>query len=93
MARKRSQDPEQGKRQAHVQRSMRANIFDGEQVVLVAHRPQGGMWWLNDYAFQWDVDLSAKLKPGKNSISLRINNPHHMGGMFRRPFLYTPTGS
>ena len=37
MARKRSQDPEQGKRQAHVQRSMRANIFDGEQVVLVAH--------------------------------------------------------
>ena len=50
------------------------------------------MWWLNDYAYQWDVDLSGKLKPGKNSIALRINNPHHMGGMFRRPFLYTATG-
>lgn len=56
---------------------------------LVAHRPQNAMWWINDYAFEWDVDLTGKLNAGKNTIALRINNPHHMGGMFRRPFLYT----
>ncbi len=55
----------------------------------VAHREQGNLWWLNDYAFEWDVDLSGKLKAGKNVIALRANCEHHMGGMFRRPFLYT----
>jgi len=34
------------------------------------------------------VDLTGKLKPGENLIALRIDNPHHFGGMFRRPFLY-----
>lgn len=48
------------------------------------------IWWLNDYTFQWDVDLTGKLKSGKNLITLRIDNPHHFGGMFRRPFLYAP---
>lgn len=55
---------------------------------LIAHREYKGVWWLNDYRFEWDVDLAGKLKPGKNAFMLRINNPHHMGGMFRRPFLY-----
>lgn len=55
---------------------------------LVAHRPQGKMWWLNDYAFEWDVDLAGKLRPGENTIALRLHNPHHFGGLFRRPFLY-----
>lgn len=58
---------------------------NGEQV---AHRPFKGVWWMNDYRFEWDVDLAGKLKQGKNSIVLRINNPHHLGGMFRRPFLW-----
>jgi hypothetical protein len=57
---------------------------------LVAYRPQNAMWWLNDYAFEWDVDLTGKVQAGKNTVALRINNPHHMGGMFRRPFLYAP---
>jgi hypothetical protein len=57
---------------------------------LVAYRPQNAMWWLNDYAFEWDVDLTGKVQEGKNTIAIRINNPHHMGGMFRRPFLYAP---
>lgn len=56
----------------------------------VAHRPQHVLWWMNDYRFFWDVDLAGKLKPGKNTIALRFHNPHHMGGMFRRPFLYVP---
>ena len=55
---------------------------------LVAHRDYKEPWWLSDYKFEWDVDLSGKLKPGKNVISLRGFNPHHFGGMFRRPFLY-----
>ena len=58
----------------------------------VAHRPFKGVWWLNDYRFEWDVDLAGKLQAGKNSLVLRIHNPHHMGGMFRRPFLYRAVG-
>lgn len=54
----------------------------------LAHREQNKIWWYNDYKFEWDVDLSGKLKAGKNTIALRTNNPHHFGGMFRRPFLY-----
>ena len=58
----------------------------------VAFRPQGNIWWLNDYAFEWDVDLSGKLQAGKNTLALRANCEHHFGGMFRRPFLYVPRG-
>lgn len=60
-------------------------FVNGEQV---SHRPFKGVWWLNDYRFEWDVDLAGRLKPGVNKLVVRINNPHHMGGMFRRPFLY-----
>ena len=54
----------------------------------VAFRKQGKMWWLNDYRFEWDIDLTGKLNAGTNSITLRGNCEHHFGGMFRRPFLY-----
>ncbi len=46
------------------------------------------MWWLTDYAFEWDIDLTGKLKAGENDITVRCYNPHHFGGLFRRPFLY-----
>lgn len=55
---------------------------------LVAHRPVKEPWWRTDYRFEWDVDLTKQLKPGKNLVTLRGFNPHHFGGMFRRPFLY-----
>ncbi len=42
--------------------------------------------------FEWDVDLTGKLKPGQNTIALRCNCEHHFGGMFRRPFLYRAVG-
>ncbi|HTN77185.1 MAG TPA: hypothetical protein VL096_18120, partial [Pirellulaceae bacterium] len=59
---------------------------NGEQV---AHREKyNPIWWYNAYEFEWDVDLAGKLKAGDNIIALRIFNPHHMGGMFRRPFVY-----
>src|SRR4051812_12988404 len=57
---------------------------------LVAHRPYKEPWWLTDYKFEWDVDLAGHLKPGTNTIALRLYNPHHFGGMFRRPFVYRP---
>lgn len=57
----------------------------------VAHRELRAMWWYNDYRFEWDVDLTGHLKPGENTLVVRIDNPHHFGGMFRRPFLYRRT--
>jgi hypothetical protein len=58
----------------------------------VGYREQGKMYWLNDYRFEWDVDLTGKLKAGENAIALRCNSEHHFGGMFRRPFLYRAIG-
>ena len=55
---------------------------------LVAHRPFPEMWWLSDYKFEWDVDVAGVLQPGENTVTLRFDNPHHFGGIFRRPFLY-----
>jgi len=54
----------------------------------VAYRKQKKLWWMNDYHFEWDVDLTGKLTAGKHIIALRCNCAHHFGGMFRRPFLY-----
>ena len=48
----------------------------------------GRIWWHGDYRFEWDVDLSDTLKPGRNTIALYCDIEHHFGGMFRRPFLY-----
>ncbi|WP_225421250.1 DUF4838 domain-containing protein [Sphingomonas parva] len=55
---------------------------------LVGHRGYDEPWWLTDYHFSWDVDLAGHLRAGVNRIALRGFNPHHFGGMFRRPFLY-----
>ena len=63
---------------------------NGEQV---AHREFKGVWWMNDYRFEWDVDVSGKLKAGTNSVVVRLYNPHHMGGLFRRPFIYRAKSS
>lgn len=46
------------------------------------------MWWYNNYSFNWWADLTGKLKPGVNDITIRVKNDRHVGGMFRRPFLY-----
>jgi hypothetical protein len=57
---------------------------------FVAHRDYREPWWNADYRFEWDADLTGHLKPGSNVVALRGFNPHHFGGMFRRPFLYVP---
>ena len=56
--------------------------------VEVARREIEDLWWLNDYRFEWDVSLQDRLRAGDNAIALRCHNSNHMGGMFRRPFLY-----
>jgi hypothetical protein len=56
---------------------------------LVSHRNFLEPWYLNEYKFEWDVDLHGTLRPGRNVIALRGFNPHHFGGMFRRPFIYS----
>jgi hypothetical protein len=55
---------------------------------LVGYRPFPEPWWRNDYKFEWDVNVAGKLKVGRNTIALRGLNPHHFGGMFRRPLIY-----
>jgi len=55
----------------------------------ISHRKQKKLWWQNNYSFEWDVDLSGKIKPGKNTIALQVDCVHHMGGIFRRPFIYS----
>jgi hypothetical protein len=57
---------------------------------FVAHRPVAEPWWLTDYRFEWDVDVTGFLSKGSNVIALRGFNPHHFAGMFRRPFFYRP---
>ncbi|MGB5686097.1 MAG: hypothetical protein WBM35_09805 [Candidatus Electrothrix sp.] len=59
--------------------------LNGEEI---AHRQQDKLWWNNDYRFEWDVDLTGKLKQGKNIVALRVDSRHHFAGMFRRPFIY-----
>lgn len=57
----------------------------------VAHRAgYKPLWWHNDYRFEWDVDLTGRLHPGRQRITLHLRIPNHFGGLFRRPFLYSP---
>ena len=65
-----------------------ANAPTAIKGALVAHRKEGKLWWLNDSRFEWDVELTGMLTPGANKIALRCHCEHHLGGMFRRPFLY-----
>ncbi len=57
----------------------------------VGRRTQNALWWLNDYRFEWDLPVDEVVRVGENALALRCHNPHHMGGMFRRPLLYAPS--
>ena len=47
-------------------------------------------WWLADYHYEWDVAIGSIAHAGANELALRCQNPLHMGGIFRRPFVYSP---
>lgn len=55
----------------------------------IASREQRPLWWQNDYRFQWDVPITDAASAGENDLALRCHVPVHMGGIFRRPFLYS----
>ena len=45
-------------------------LFNGMAYVngdLVSHRNFVEPWYLNDYKFEWDVDLNRSLRPGRTS--------------------------
>jgi Domain of unknown function (DUF4838) len=83
--------PDQAAAAAHI---MFPGLFnDCELYVNGIQAAQRGFkepWWLSDYRFEWDVALNDRLHQGPNAITLRCHNYHHMGGIFRRPFLYVP---
>lgn len=58
----------------------------------ITSREQRPLWWQNDYRFEWDVALTGAVVAGENDLALRCHVPVHMGGIFRRPFLYSAQG-
>ena len=67
-------------------------LFDSCELYVdgseVAQRKQKDLWWWNDYRFEWDSSLGDRLRAGDNAIALRCHDAIHLGGIFRRPFLY-----
>jgi hypothetical protein len=61
--------------------------------VEAGRHQQAEPWWISDKPFEWDLAIGETLREGANALALRCHNPHHMGGMFRRPFLYVPTAA
>ena len=46
------------------------------------------IWWLGENEI--DFDVSEFVRPGKNTITIRIWNDTEIGGMFNRGFLWSP---
>lgn len=53
------------------------------------HRPWK-LWWAGTAALAMDVDVTGKVKPGKNVIAVRVWNNAEIGGLYRRGFLWAP---
>ena len=52
------------------------------------HEPHKVWWWWNH---EFDVDISSAVKPGRNTIAIRVWNKAEQGGMLRRGFFWSPT--
>ena len=61
-------------------------FMDGRKI---AERAQKALLWHNDYRFEWDVPLTDVVSAGGHVLALRCHVPVHLGGIFRRPFLYS----
>lgn len=46
------------------------------------------IWWMHDH--ELDVDVTKLVKPGRNTVTIRIWNNADVGGMYRRGFFYAP---
>jgi len=53
----------------------------------VGHKPFL-VWWMHQHEF--DADVSKQVRPGRNTIAIRVWNNADVGGMYRRGFLYAP---
>ena len=52
------------------------------------HEPHKVWWWWNH---EFDVDITSAVKPGRNTIAIRVWNKAEQGGMLRRGFFWSPT--
>lgn len=51
------------------------------------HQPHKA-WWGAGHDFE--LDVSAMVKPGRNTIAIRVYNSAEHGGLYRRGFFYSP---
>jgi hypothetical protein len=54
----------------------------------IHHEPHKVWWWWNH---EFDVDITSAVKPGRNTIAIRVWNKAEQGGMLRRGFFWSPT--
>lgn len=53
------------------------------------HRPWKS-WWAGREPLEMECDITGKLKPGKNLITIRVLNSADVGGWIRRGFVWSP---
>jgi len=53
-----------------------------------AYHDPFALWWLHPHDFE--VDVTKLVKPGRNTLAIRVWNNADIGGMYRRAFFYTP---
>ena len=53
------------------------------------HRPWK-LWWAGRQELEMDADATGKVKPGRNTIAIRVWNNADIGGLCRRGFLWSP---
>lgn len=49
------------------------------------------LWWMHPHDFE--LDVTALVKPGANTIAIRVLSDSELGGLYRRGFFYSPKGA
>jgi hypothetical protein len=53
-----------------------------------AGRKAHALWWMHPHDFE--LDVGALAKPGRNTIAIRVLSDSELGGLYRRGFFYSP---
>ena len=48
------------------------------------------LWWAGRKELEMDVDVTGKLKAGRNTVAIRVWNSTETGGLLRRGFIWSP---
>jgi hypothetical protein len=48
------------------------------------------LWWAGREPLEMDVDITGKVKAGRNLITIRVWNSAELGGLIRRGFIWSP---